>query len=347
MYDFDAIVIGGGIYGASVLQALASKGVTRTLLIDSKKLASGSTGQSAAMIRVYHRDQFLTDLALESLGAFRESARQVGFVRTGSLYFESMDRLAQVHKDVERLKDKGYRIQILGRWEAEGVCPGIRWPERSFGIWEPDAGYADPVATTLTWVQKARSRGARIMENCALESVLTEDQRVIGVRTASGDIRAKRVILASGVATSRILGDLGISNSLDSRWIQFHQFQGSGDLTAPAFFNRLDGSFGRPSGKHGALIGVAEAEPQGTQALNRLQVLRSQWVAGHTLRGLEGGTLSGAVRAQDSYAPGRRCVAGALGRYRGLFVATGGSGTGFKNAPAVGSRVAYSVLRGG
>lgn len=345
MYDFDVVVVGGGVYGAAVLHSLARKGIHRTLLVEGRTLSSGSTGKSAAMIRVYHRDPFLTDLALSSFDTFKELESSGRFVRTGALFFESMDRLPDVHRQVERLKAKGYRIEIIGRWEAESRCPGIRWPHRSFAVWEPDAGYADPVETTRGWIQQAKRMGAKIMENCPLEKIISDGDRILGVRTESGNIRAKRVVLASGTGTAALLDDLGVTHALASRWIQFHQFQGSGQLSPPSFYNGLDGSFGRPVGKHGAMIGVSCPDGGGTRELNQLQVMQSQMVAGQTVRGLEQSHMSGAVRARDAYTPDGRAWMGAVPNLRGLFVATGGSGAGFRSAPAVGARVAYSVLR--
>ena len=49
----EAVVIGGGVMGASILYNLASKGVQGPVLLERDTLGSGSTGRSSGAIRMH------------------------------------------------------------------------------------------------------------------------------------------------------------------------------------------------------------------------------------------------------------------------------------------------------
>ena len=50
----DAVVIGGGILGASTAHFLAERGFGKVVLLEKQSLASVSTGHSAANVRTYY-----------------------------------------------------------------------------------------------------------------------------------------------------------------------------------------------------------------------------------------------------------------------------------------------------
>ena len=66
----EAIVIGGGVMGASILSNLASAGVTNTILLEKSTIGAGSTGRSSGAIRMHYSTQVNASLAHESLKVF-------------------------------------------------------------------------------------------------------------------------------------------------------------------------------------------------------------------------------------------------------------------------------------
>ena len=49
----DAVIIGGGVMGCSILYNLGKLGVTNALLLEMDVLGSGSTGRSQAICRMH------------------------------------------------------------------------------------------------------------------------------------------------------------------------------------------------------------------------------------------------------------------------------------------------------
>ena len=83
----DAVIIGGGVMGCSILYNLAERGVTNTLLLERDVLASGSTSRSQAILRMHYSNEVTTRLAWDSLAIFKEFHEIIGvpsgYTKTG------------------------------------------------------------------------------------------------------------------------------------------------------------------------------------------------------------------------------------------------------------------------
>jgi sarcosine oxidase, subunit beta len=67
----EAIVVGAGVVGASIVFHLAERGV-ETLVVDRASPAAGSTARSGALIRTHYPTALEADLAWESLTGYFE-----------------------------------------------------------------------------------------------------------------------------------------------------------------------------------------------------------------------------------------------------------------------------------
>ena len=88
----DAVIIGGGVMGASILFNLVSRGVESPVLLERDTLGSGSTGRSSGAVRMHYSTAVNADLAWQSLRVFQNWDEMVGagdpaFVKTGYMVF--------------------------------------------------------------------------------------------------------------------------------------------------------------------------------------------------------------------------------------------------------------------
>ena len=85
----DAVVIGGGIMGASVAHFLAKKRFGKVVLLEKQHLASASTGSSAGNIRTSYSNPLTIKLALRALEMFENDRDELGgdsgFRQTGMM----------------------------------------------------------------------------------------------------------------------------------------------------------------------------------------------------------------------------------------------------------------------
>ena len=75
---YDAIIIGGGVMGASIISNLATIGMTKTVLLEKSTIGAGSTGRSSGAIRMHYSTAVNASLAHESLKVFTNFSDIVG-----------------------------------------------------------------------------------------------------------------------------------------------------------------------------------------------------------------------------------------------------------------------------
>jgi glycine/D-amino acid oxidase-like deaminating enzyme len=209
----DVVIVGAGIAGISTAWFLNKAGL-RVVICEKGVVAGEQSSRNWGWIRQQGRDQAELPIVMESMRLWQEIAAEVdidiGYQRTGSLYLcENDDEMARHDRFMSFAPAYGLATERLNRKQLEALmrdCPE-RW--RS-GLYTPDDGRAEPslavpaMATTLT------GRGVRVIENCAVEKILTKDQRVSGVLTEHGEISAATVLCAGGAWSTFLLAGCGI-----------------------------------------------------------------------------------------------------------------------------------------
>ena len=98
-----------------------------------------------------------------------------------------------VRANVEMNRDLGVNIETLTQAEVSGMVPQANTGDIAIGTYEPDAGHADPVATTYAYADRARDYGAEIHTQTAVIGLVTAGGRIAGVETSSGMIETSTV----------------------------------------------------------------------------------------------------------------------------------------------------------
>jgi glycine/D-amino acid oxidase-like deaminating enzyme len=354
-------VIGAGVSGAAILEALTRAGIGQPTLFDKECASAGATGLSGGLVRVYHTDPFLSDLAAESVPGLRLLGRalssSIGYVQTGSLYLEADHRVPQMRDEVDRLRSRGdwphndrppgdWPLRVLLPDEGKARFPTFEWAGVGAAVYEERAGYASPRQTTKALLSLATSGGAVVAEGTPVLEIQTRGGRVAGLRLASSSFAADIVVVAAGAWSRDLLTGLGLAVPLRSKRIQYNFFQGSGAPGHPAFIDDTTGVYGRPHEPGTSLIGMALDEwdislgptavnPLTSAAIHDAAIQRAPW--------LKEATVAGGVSGFDAYTPDGHVLLGFDDQIEGLFLATGCSGGGFKMALGVGQRVAAAL----
>jgi len=347
------IVIGGGVVGAAVLEAIARRDAVSAVLYEQAHAwAAGATGSSGGLVRVYHTQPVLTELAAASVPMLRDFRRRtgldIGYRTVGSLYFEPESRVEAARNAVDELSRKtDWSLEVLLPDEGERRFPSFNWRSVGAAVFEPDAGYADPTKLTDALVSLARSSGALAHTGTRVEEVVIEAGRVKGVRIGVRHLPADTVVLAAGAWSSHLAGGLDPPLPLRSKQIQYSFFRsstGAGDH--PAFIDDTTHLYGRPDTAGRSLVGITLddwdvplelATPDSTivGAVRSVGRERIPWI--------ETAAEEGGVRAFDGYAPGGLPHLGPSPEVEGLLFATGWSGGGFKMALGAAERIAEHV----
>ncbi len=355
----DVVVVGAGCIGASVAFHLAGRGLG-VVLLEKGHIASGATGHSGALVRQHYEARLGIRLARESLEFFQRFAAETGFScdfrTTGFLSGARTRDLPAFDALLGLLQQEGVRAVRLRPEEARTVEPSLDAADYAALVYDPDAGYADPIATATGLARAAERRGAIIREGCAVRSIVTKRKNVTGVRISGGGlIETERVVLAAGNWTASLARPLGVR--LPIRFVR-------GDVSIlrrpigfgpppKIHFDFYGNTYSRPDGDKDTLVGYMDTNPRKTIPQHELA---DDSVLAATVRDLRSrlakrfpsmaqsqprGGWSGVYDVTPDAYP----IVDAVGP-QGLFVAAGLSGHGFKLSPALGRLLAEYVASG-
>src|SRR3989441_4870423 len=162
----DVVVVGGGCMGASIAFHLALRDID-VVLIEKGHVASGATGHSGALIRQHYEARIGIQLARESLAFFQRFEKETGFPcdfrTTGFLSGTRHRDLAAFEALLSLLRSEGVKAERLTPSEATGVEPQLNVSDYAAVVHDPEAGYADPIATAVGFAREAECRGAVVL----------------------------------------------------------------------------------------------------------------------------------------------------------------------------------------
>src|SRR5262245_13046402 len=211
----EVVIIGGGVTGTSTAFHLASRGVRDVIVIDKSFVASGATGKSSACVRQHYSTAETCRMIRYSLDFFQRfeeltGGHSCGFRRTG--YLLGVDERMRKPMESSLALQRSERIatHLVSPPEMNDLEPRLRTEDLVAGCYEPDSGYCNPAETAQGFARAARERGARILEETEVLSLLTEGSRVRGVGTTRGEILAPRVVNAAGLWGARLGAMMGL-----------------------------------------------------------------------------------------------------------------------------------------
>jgi D-arginine dehydrogenase len=215
--DFDVVVVGAGMAGASAAAEIAR---TRRVVLLERESQPGyhSTGRSAALFSETYGNAIVRALSRASR-AFLYSPPE-GFadhplVRTrGSLHIARSDQLGKLSAFFA-LPDVAANARLVDANEAKKLCPLLRDGYAAAAILETDAADVDVHALHQGYLRQFRARGGILVTDAGVTAL----QRTAGkwiVRTTAGEFAASVVVNAAGAWADEIaalagLGPLGIT----------------------------------------------------------------------------------------------------------------------------------------
>ena len=358
----DAVVIGGGVMGCSILYNLAARGMTGTVLLERDLLGSGSTGRSSGAVRMHYSTPVHARMARLSLDIFQNFQEIVGgpegdgagFLKTGYLVFAGEADLTAFQANVAMQQDAGINTSVISREDAREIASGFFLDDCAGIAYEPDSGHADASGTAAAYSVRARDLGARVLLKSPATSVEVVSGKVVSVTTEDQRFETPLAVVATGPWSRRFLLDLGVDLPLAATrhevihlnrpldLVPFHP--GGGDIANMIYF--------RPEGAGLTLVGNGNAgdlvddpeifAPRPTQAF-----IQDVWTRlARRIPAMEEATYNTGYAGLYTSTPDSHPILDRVEGIDGLYVCTGFSGHGFKLSPMVGVLMAELILDG-
>jgi dimethylglycine dehydrogenase len=198
-----AVVIGGGVVGASVLYHLTRAGWTDSVLLERAELASGSTWHAAGNTPHFNTSLNLSRIHLASTELYQrleaETGQAVGFHRPGSLRLASVpDRLDEYWRHRGKARTIGLPFEVIGPDEIRRLHPLVDTHGVLGAAWNPEDGHVDPTSVTQALVKGGRDRGAQVRRHTRVTGLARTRGGEWRIVTDEGDLLAEVVVNAAG-----------------------------------------------------------------------------------------------------------------------------------------------------
>ena len=186
------VIIGGGISGCSVAYHLAKLGWTDVILLERKKLTSGTTWHAAGLVGQLRASQNMTRLAKYSADLYRtleaETGLATGLRQCGSITVAlTAERQEELRRQAAMARVFGVEVNELSPSDILSLYPHLNMNDVVSGVHLPGDGQADPGNIALALAKGARMLGAQIVEGVIVNEVTQADGRVTGVTWQQGE----------------------------------------------------------------------------------------------------------------------------------------------------------------
>ncbi len=363
-----AVVIGGGVSGCSVAYHLAKAGWTDVVLLERRKLTSGTTWHAAGLIGQLRGSANMTRLAKYSADLYRGLEAETG-VATGMKQVGSISVALTKERHEELLRQA--TVARIFDVEVHEISPGeakARYPHLNIdgvvgAVALPLDGQCDPANIAMALAKGARIRGARIFENTLVTKVTTAGGRVTGVdyETAEGpgNIAADVIVNCGGMWGRDLAAQNGVTlplHACEHFYLVTEPVEGLGDLPVLRVPDEC-AYYKQDAGK--MMLGAFEpkAKPWGMEGIRKdfeFDTLPEDWdhfmpILEHAMNRMPLFQTAGIhtfFNGPESFTPDDRYYLGEAPEVKGYWIAAGYNSIGIVSSGGAGQALAHWITEG-
>jgi sarcosine oxidase subunit beta len=349
-----AIIIGGGVMGASTAYHLAQRGVRDVLLLEKELFfGQGATGRCAGGVRYQFSTEVNIRLSLASLPMLENFADEIGqpidYRHCGYLIMLSRpDEIKAFEANLHLQNKLGVETVWLTGDQVRARLPSMQLDDILAGTLNARDGLVDPNSVVMGYIRASGRLGARTLTGVEVTGILTNRNRVIGVETPQGAVLSSIVVNTAGPWSGQVARLAGVELPLIPLRRQMltttpipeipPDFPFVIDFTQSLYFHREG---------EGLLTGMSNPNevPGFDQEIDPEWELVHLEAAAARLPALEDAGLVSHWAGLYEVTPDAHPIFGAT-PVKDFFVCTGYSGHGFMHGPIAGKLMSEIILDG-
>ncbi|MFN3281898.1 MAG: FAD-dependent oxidoreductase [Tabrizicola sp.] len=363
-----AVVIGGGVSGCSVAYHLAKAGWTDVVLLERRKLTSGTTWHAAGLIGQLRGSANMTRLAKYSADLYRgleaETGVATGMKQVGSISVAlTRERHEELLRQATVARIFDVEVHEISPQEAKARYPHLNIDGVVGAVALPLDGQCDPANIAMALAKGARMRGARIFENTLVTKVTTAGGRVTGVdyETAEGPghIAADVIVNCGGMWGRDLAARNGVTlplHACEHFYLVTEPIDGLGDLPVLRVPDEC-AYYKQDAGK--MMLGAFEpkAKPWGMDGIRKdfeFDTLPEDWdhfmpileQAMHRMPLFQTAGIHTFFNGPESFTPDDRYYLGEAPEVKGYWIAAGYNSIGIVSSGGAGMALAHWITEG-
>lgn len=350
----EVVIIGAGITGCSIAYHLAARGVRDVVVLEKDEIGRGATADAAGGIRLQFSTRTNIELSRYSLNIWENFEElfgiDIGFHQQGYLFLlTSESEIADFKQNLDFQQQMEVPVRWVNPAEIGELNPAVNLEGILGGTFCSSDGWADPYSSTMGFANRARSMGVEIAEETAVTGFVIDGDKISEVETPAGNISTNTVIIAAGAQA----GEVGRLAGVDIPVAPYRRMSFVTEPftavppTVPMTIEFATSLYFHPE-SGGFLFGMSN--PNEPSSFNR--TVDDEWMTRTVTELCRRAPVFEDARVLRGWAglyeitPDDNPVLGYVSGIDGMIVASGFSGHGYMQGPAIGRCISELVLDG-
>jgi methylglutamate dehydrogenase subunit A len=227
---YEVVIVGGGGHGLATAYYLAKvHGISNVAVLEKGYVGSGNAGRNTTIIRSNYLLPGNLPFYEFSLKLWEDLEKELNY----NCMVSQRGILNLYHSDAQRdsyarrgnaMRLHGVDAELLGSTAVRRMAPFLDFDNARFpihgGLLQRRGGTARHDAVIWGYARAASVLGVDIIQNCEVTGFIREADRITGVTTSLGEIKAARVGIAVAGNTSRVAAMAGLKLPIESHVLQ-------------------------------------------------------------------------------------------------------------------------------